>query len=352
MLKKKRFWLGLVFTVVFLYFVLRGIDFKKLWEIIRDIDITLLTIAAAIYIFGYYIRAVRWHYLLKHIKRFKASALFPYLVMGFMFNNILPARMGEFIRAYLTGMKKGISKASVFATVIIERVFDGLVMIFYFILGYKAFNVISETTSKMLTLEGGVEMEVSIFKNWLGVFALAGSFIFVGVFVLSFFLIHKKAATINFLHFFVKKFPAKFGEIFNRIIDMFIEGLGVLRYKRELFTAFFYSAAAWTVEVFTYWLMAQAMGIEVNFYLVCLIMAVANFAIMAPSTSGGIGPFEFFGVGVMLLFAYEKETAVAYIFVIHAMILLPIIALGLIFFIKEGFDMRKIIKSKEVEENA
>jgi len=197
LLKKKRFWLGLIFTAVFLYFVLRGIDFKRLWEIISKINIGLLALTVAIYIFGYYIRAIRWHYLLKHIKPMKARELFPYLVMGFMFNNILPARMGEFIRAYLTGIKKGISKASAFATVIIERVFDGLVMIFYFILGYNAFHVIKETTSKKLSLEGGVEMEVAIFKNWLGVFAAAGSIIFVGVFIVSFFLIHKKDATVG-----------------------------------------------------------------------------------------------------------------------------------------------------------
>jgi len=132
---------------------------------------------------------------------------------------------------------------------------------------------------------------------------------------------------------------------------MFIEGLGVLRFKRELFIVFLYSAAAWTVEVFTYWLMAQAMGIEINFYVVCLIMAVANFAIMAPSTSGGVGPFEFFGVGVMLLFAFEKEIAVAYIFAIHAMILLPIIVLGLVFLVTEGLDMKKLMKVKEEEKN-
>jgi len=346
-MKKVIFWIGLLVTAACLYFVLRGLDFARLWSIIADINIGLLAVTVAVYIGGYYIRAMRWHHLLKHIRPFKSAELFPYLVMGFMFNNVLPARAGEVIRAVITGAKKKISRSSTLATIVIERVCDGLVMILYFILGYQVFNVLHETGQKVLSLEGGVEMEVSIFKNWLGVFAAAGSLIFVGVFIVMLFLIHKQQATLKFLHRIVSIFPGKIVDIFNTIIDKFIEGLGVLKRNRDLFAVFFYSLAAWTVEVFTYWLMAKAMNIEVNFLLVCLIMAVANFAIMVPSTAGGVGPFEFFGVGVMLLFAYPKEEAAAYIFLIHMMILLPIIILGFIFLFTEGLDFRKLIKAKE-----
>ena len=114
---------------------------------------------------------------------------------------------------------------------------------------------------------------------------------------------------------------------------------------------FLLSASAWTAEVVTYWLMAKAMGISVSFILVCLIMAVSNFAIMAPSTSGGVGPFEFFGVAIMLLFGFVKEEAAAYVFMVHAMILLPIILLGAVFMLKEGINFTKIIKEKEKEED-
>jgi hypothetical protein len=146
-MKKILTWVGLAVTVVCLYFVLRGLDFAKMWGIVSRINVWLLLLTVAIYIGGYYIRAFRWHHLLKHIKPLKALELFPYLVMGFMFNNVLPARAGEFIRAYMTGSRKGVSKSSTFATVMIERVFDGLVMIAYFVIGYSAFHAITRSAA-------------------------------------------------------------------------------------------------------------------------------------------------------------------------------------------------------------
>jgi|DewCreStandDraft_4_1066084.scaffolds.fasta_scaffold06627_3 uncharacterized protein (TIRG00374 family) len=350
MLKKKRFWIGLVVTIICLYFVFRGIDFLRLFYIIKSINIYLLLITLAIYIAGYYIRAIRWHYLLKHIKNLKPNELFPYLVMGFMFNNILPARAGEFIRAYVTGIKKEISKSSTFATIIIERVFDGLIMIVYFIIGYMAFHY----DYKILSNE---QLSFELFGRNFGIkdavtlFAIAGSIIFFMIFIICFFLINKKEKTVNFFHKIISIFPKKFTELFNKLIDTFIDGFGVLRNAKDMLIVFFFSALAWTMEVFSYYLMAVAMNIKMSFLLVALIMAVANFAIMTPSTSGGVGPFEFFGVGIMLLFSYPKEEATAYIIIIHSMILLPIILLGIIFVFTEGLDFKKLIKAKEDEKN-
>jgi len=347
MIKKKRFYIGLIVTLICLYFVFRGLDFKQLIGILKKINMNILVLTILIYIFGYYIRAIRWHFILKHIKEIKAIELFPYLVMGFMFNNILPARAGEFIRAYITGERKGISKSSTFATIVIERVFDGLVMIFYFILGYTAFHFVKEQVKNPVSFNlFGKEMTI---KEAVLLFAIGGCVVFLGIFILSFFLLYKKEPTVNFLHSITKKIPGGFSNTFLKLIDTFIEGLGVLRNKKDLFIVFFYSFLAWTVEVFTYYLMAYAMNIKISFFIVCLIMAVANFAIMTPSTSGGVGPFEFFGVAIMLLFSFQKEIAVTYIILIHSMILLPIIFLGIIFVFTEGLNFNKLIKTEKEE---
>ena len=74
---KKRYILGIAVTLVCLYFVFRGIDFKELWKLVSRINPWLLLLTVALYIGGYYIRAVRWHFLLKHIKPFKPQELFP-----------------------------------------------------------------------------------------------------------------------------------------------------------------------------------------------------------------------------------------------------------------------------------
>ncbi|HRU40215.1 MAG TPA: lysylphosphatidylglycerol synthase transmembrane domain-containing protein, partial [Candidatus Goldiibacteriota bacterium] len=297
---------------------------------------------------GYYIRAIRWHYLLKHIKPIEPQALFPYLVMGFMFNNVLPARAGEFIRAYMTGTKKGVSRSSTFATVVIERVFDGLVMICFFIAGYSAFHFLSAQVSVPPIKIAGFSLGI---KDAVLGFAVIGCAVFAGIFVFMLLLIYRREKTSAFIHGILRRFPAAISGKANKLTDTFINGLGVLGNAGDVARVFLLSASAWTVEVVTYWLMAKAMGISVSFILVCLIMAVSNFAIMAPSTSGGVGPFEFFGVAIMLLFGFVKEEAAAYVFMVHAMILLPIILLGAVFMLKEGINFTKIIKEKEKEED-
>lgn len=349
MIKKLLFWFGIIVTFVCLYFVLRGIKYAELFNIVSHINVPLMCLTIALYIGGYYIRAERWHHLLKHIKPIKAVELFPYLVMGFMFNNVLPARAGEFIRAYMTGNRKGVSKASTFATVVIERVFDGLVMIFYFIVGYMAFHFITRQSAGEPINIFGMSFGV---KDAVLVFAVLGSVVFVGIFVFMLLLMYKRAATEKFIHNMLKFFPQNIREKAVGFIDTFINGLGVLGSFKDVMIVFGLSLLAWTVEAYTYWLLGCAMNLQINFLLICLIMAVANFAIMMPSTSGGIGPFEFFGVAIMMLFAYPKEQAAAYVFIVHAMILFPIIVLGLIFMLTEGLTFKKILNEKEKEESA
>jgi uncharacterized protein (TIRG00374 family) len=349
MVKKIVFWLGMVITVVCMYFVLKGINYGKLMGIIGSINIWALCGTVALYIGGYYIRAERWHHLLKHIKPFKASELFPYLVMGFMFNNVLPARAGEFIRAYMTGIKKGVSKSSTFATVVIERVFDGLVMIFYFIIGYLAFHFITKQAEVAPIRIFSLSLSVKDAVLW---FAVAGSLIFTGIFVFMIMLLYRREATEKFIHSMLKVFPDGIRSKTVGFLDTFINGLGVLGSLKDVMTVFGLSLFAWTVEAFTYWLMGQAMHLQISFLLICLIMAVANFAIMMPSTAGGVGPFEFFGVAIMMLFAFQKEQAAAFVFIVHMMILIPIIILGLIFMFTEGLTFKKILSEKEKEEIA
>jgi uncharacterized protein (TIRG00374 family) len=347
MTKKLVFWIGLLVTVICLFFVFKGINYGMLLGIIRHINVWLLLLTVAIYIVGYLIRAVRWRQLLKHIKVFRAIRLFPYLVIGFMFNNVLPARAGEFIRAYLTGSKLGVSGTSAFATVVIERVFDGLVMIFYFIIGYTAFHFI--TAQSHIPPISVLGMSLGIKDAVLG-FAVLGSAVFLAIFIFMFFLLYKREATVKLVHSIMSVFPAGIRDKTGKFIDTFILGLGVLGSVKDMAIVFGLSLLAWSVEAYTYWLMGQAMNIQVSFLLVCLIMAVANFAIMVPSTSGGVGPFEFFGVGIMMLFAFPKEQAAAYVFIVHAMILFPIIILGAVFMAMEGMNFSKILKEQKKEE--
>ncbi|MCP4401395.1 MAG: flippase-like domain-containing protein, partial [bacterium] len=131
---KLKFWLGILISIVCLYFVFRNIEVDKVLETMRSVNYFYLVLAAVLQVSTIVLRAERWKYLLAPIKKLTFKHLLPATMIGFMANNVLPARAGEFIRAYVIGKKENISKTTSFATIIIERVFDMITMLGFLVI--------------------------------------------------------------------------------------------------------------------------------------------------------------------------------------------------------------------------
>lgn len=129
MLRTKRFWIGLVISLAFLYLAFQGQDFGEIWEALRSANYWWMIPAVGVYFLAVLARSWRWHYLVRPIKNISPFRLFPILVMGYMGNNLFPFRAGEVLRAYLLRRKEDISMSASLATIAVERLFDGLTMI-------------------------------------------------------------------------------------------------------------------------------------------------------------------------------------------------------------------------------
>jgi hypothetical protein len=126
--KRNLFSVAIIALIVYVFYRMH-LDWTKLFDDLKHYDLIYLFPALVVYLFGYYIRGGRWVVLLSPVKKCRFNSLFPTLLIGFMMNNVLPARLGEFIRAYLNGKKEGISSSASLATIILERLFDGLTMV-------------------------------------------------------------------------------------------------------------------------------------------------------------------------------------------------------------------------------
>jgi len=120
---------GLVLTVVFLVLALQRVDLQGFVDELRHFNYVWLFPSALCTLLGYVLRTVRWRVILSGAARAPFTTLFPVLIMGFATNNILPGRLGEFWRAYLLGRKRNVRKTFALASVVVERVFDGLTLI-------------------------------------------------------------------------------------------------------------------------------------------------------------------------------------------------------------------------------
>ena len=98
-MKRWKFWLGVVISVVFLYFALRGLGLNEIWEPLKSAQYWWLLSGVGVYFTAVWMRAWRWHYLLRPIKPVSARTIFPIVAIGYMGNNIYPARAGEVLAA-------------------------------------------------------------------------------------------------------------------------------------------------------------------------------------------------------------------------------------------------------------
>src|SRR5262249_39294369 len=124
-LRSWKLWLGIVVSVIFLALALRGLDLNEFWAIVRHANYWWLLPGIVIYFGALGARPWRWHYMLRHIRRVPLIRLFPVVVIGYMGNNVYPARAGELLRSYMLKRKEGVPISASLATVVLERLFDG-----------------------------------------------------------------------------------------------------------------------------------------------------------------------------------------------------------------------------------
>jgi len=121
--------LGFLLTFIFLGLVLWQTNLSELGGALSSANYLYVIPAAFCTLISYILRTIRWRRILLPTRSIPARRLFPVLMIGFMANNVLPARLGEFVRAYSLGQKESISKSLSFATIMLERLLDGVTLV-------------------------------------------------------------------------------------------------------------------------------------------------------------------------------------------------------------------------------
>jgi uncharacterized protein (TIRG00374 family) len=335
MLNKKLIWFGFGFMAVMFFLLLRNIDWHDLWSAFAQFRMIWIIPALGVYLLGYVIRGFRWELLLSPVKRCHFTSLFPTLVIGFMANNLLPARAGEFVRAYLNGTKEKISRSASLATIVLERIFDGLTMMIMLWAALSFGHLPIREENMPANLQHAI-------KACPYVFGAA----FLGIFMLLLF----KNIAVGVINFFTDHAPQKLRKPLNKIAHTFFDGLKILQNARESFLVLAASVAAWTCEFSSYYLLGIGMGIApspVSFWSAALLMAIVNLAILIPNAPGGFGLFEYVGVLLLVPFGISNGLALGYMLVVHFMVWIPINLLGLYYMSREHLSLGKLEKSRK-----
>lgn len=273
-----RLWVGFGFTVVCLLLLVDWIDPAVAWEAMRTANPVLLALMLVPYLLSYWLRAWRWQLLLLPVKRITFKNSFDALMIGFWGNSIYPARAGEFMRAYAIAKTEHISTSAAFATVVMERIWDGIMILLFLLVLLLTFPLASPEV------------------RWGGV---AGLFFFGGA-LLAMLAVHFAEARVLAL---LRRLLGGLLTVaqLDRLAEMvgsFSRGIAVVRHPGQLLLVFGSTLLIWLLSVAALYPVLLAFDFGLQFTPVTLAagatvtLVATALAITVPSAPGGAGPFQ------------------------------------------------------------
>jgi uncharacterized protein (TIRG00374 family) len=326
-MKRWQFRVGLIISVVCLYIFLNNQDFGKIWDSLRSAQYLWLIPGIGVYFIGVWVRSWRLHYMMRPIKKVPIRRLFPVVCIGYMGNNIYPARAGEFLRAYVIKRREGVAASASLAIVLIERIFDAVVMMLFVFVNLPELAKLSQDSGVAGTIREFALIGTSLFFGALLVFLLAAMF---------------PAVTARTVEWGIRRLtPARIQPKIQGIADRFLEGLVCLRSPRDALMILVTSIVIWLLETGKYWILMQGFAFTVSFFALMLTNGIANLVGTIPAAPGNIGTFELAGVAVLTAYGVGAEVATAYTVVLHAALLVPITILGAWYMLREGLSISR-----------
>jgi hypothetical protein len=330
-LKRWQFWLGIAVSAIFMLWALQGLDLKQVWEDLQHGNYLWLIPSVAVYFLAVLVRTWRWDYLLRPLKRISIKRLFPVVVIGYMGNNIFPWRVGELLRAYVLKRNEQVSISSSLATIVVERIFDGLVMLLFVFVALPTAPFLSEP---------------------LRFTVVVGSLVFLGALIVFLFLAARPATAARLYNPLIDHVvPHRFRDKLRGFIERFMLGLAALRDFKHVVMIFFTSVLIWLLETVKYWFVMHAFSLELSFFTLMLMNGVVNLVTTLPAAPGYIGTFDASGIWVLEAFGVVKSRATAYTLVLHAALWLPITLLGFFFMIREGLRWGDLSQASHLRES-
>ncbi|HSH44949.1 MAG TPA: lysylphosphatidylglycerol synthase transmembrane domain-containing protein [Longimicrobiales bacterium] len=326
---------GLLVSGALLYWAFRDVDLGEVMAGVREADLLLLILAGAAATAVFPLRAFRWGPLLKPVApHTRYRSRFGATCIGFGLNNLLPARVGEFARAYALSRIEPVRVSASLGSLVVARIFDGLVVVL-FLLGSLAWPSFPEVSGRDFT--GGA--------------MLVGG-VFLGVFLVLLLMASRPEQAAEVFDGVVGRFlPKRFREPIRLAVGTFLEGLSSINDWRLVLQVFGWSLSVWLMGALGFWLGFKAFGIDVPFVGGVFLGSVIALAVALPSAPGFFGLFEAGArIGLVEVWGVESTQAVAFAIGFHLAGFIPITLMGLYYVWRFGFSWKEVERSEQAVE--
>ncbi len=314
-----QFFIGILISIIFLFLSVRNVQFREVLDAFQNARYIYVVYAVILTILALFIRSVRWKFILNQSQKPRLYNLFAATCIGLMSSNVLPFRLGDFVQAYFLGRKEKIGKTFVFSTVMLERLFDLVMLLIFF---------------------GISSLLVTVSAEIRGIKFVAGAG-FLGIIIVILFLRYGKKTEGFFIRLF-SHFSVRIASKISSRIDSFISGLRVIQQGKSLIKIVLISIIGWLINISVLWTVFLAFGIDKSLPIVTIVITITLISVMIPSSPGYIGTWEYFGVFALGLFNVEKSIAFGCVLVHHMTQYLTILILGLFFLAREGISLKEV----------
>jgi uncharacterized protein (TIRG00374 family) len=346
-LKKARFWIGILISIVALAFAFRQVDFAGVLDALTDVNYWILAASLVPLVLFLVLRAVRWRLLFYPKQGLRLINLFAVINIGYLLSNIFPARLGDVARAYLIGDTENVSRASAFSTVVAERVLDALCAVggFFIVLPFAPL------------------------PDWMvrsGLVVGAAALVAVVLFVI---LVRRKEWSLRLIdrilravhwpsHETMARFWSRLAERtrlhflarlpwadrtdLGEMASSLIDGFSGITTPRLGLPILFLSILIWAVISAYYWVVLLAFEPGQPYVAGLAVASITALGMTIPSSPGFIGVFEFLTRETMVLFGMVPDVALGYALVAHAVVYLVYSLLGLASMFQQNISYAEI----------
>ena len=332
-----RYSISFLLAFGFLYLAFRGVKLSELWESLKGANYWWVALLIPLNILMNWVRAERWAHLLAPIKSpISKRSLFSGVMIGYAINNVLP-RVGEIVRPYIIGNREGISRSSVFGTIVVERILD--FMSFYFIVCIVLFLYPH-------SLDPFVNQPDTVRPLFL-----LGSIAALIIFVLLFF---KAEALFRFLAKGLRFFPDKQKEKAEKILDKFYTGFAVAKLRDKFGVILFQSFLIWALNALAmfvpFFAFAPIIKSGMDFGASVVLLVITSFAWILPAP-GAMGTYHsFLKVAMVKLYGIDETTSLSYAIITHEVGYLVVMVIGIYYYFRDNLRVSDLTSASSKEE--
>jgi len=324
----KRFFLAIAVSVIFLWLAVRQANWNEFFHTLSRANPGLIILSFGITLAVCMLRALRWRLLLSPTKRLTISRVLSIIMIGFLANNLLPARLGEVVMAFLLHAKEAIGKSRSIATIFLDRFMDVFALLSLLI----------------------IAIIIAPFPSWVDRLAGIGIVLLAAAAVLVWLMLTHRQRCLRLLQVLLRPLPKRVRERLLQTFVMFLEGLKGVQQLRLMLQAVVISLLIWLSLAGGVYLLFCAFGFSLGFAAAITVLAIVNLGLIIPSSPGFIGTFQFFCVAALGLFMIDQNRALSFSVAYHLSQWLPTTLAGYYYLNQENLNLIRLMKIERTQQ--